>query len=44
MNTYIVNESSKNIRTLARETLKGKWKSALLTIIVFTICISTKNR
>ena len=40
MNTYIVNEPSKNIRTLARQALKGNWKSAALATLVFTLCVA----
>ena len=40
MNTYIVNEPSKNIRTLARQALKGNWKSAVLATLVFTLCVA----
>ncbi len=39
MNTYIVNEPSKNIRTLARQSLKGNWKSAAVAVLVYTLCI-----
>lgn len=40
MNTYIINEPSKNIRTLAREALKGQWKSAVLAILLYFVCIA----
>ena len=40
MNTYIVNEPSKNIRTLARQSLKGHWKSAALAMLVYALCIT----
>ena len=40
MNTYIVNEPSKNIRTLARQALSGHWKSAALAMLVYTLCIA----
>ena len=40
MNTYIVNEPSKNIRTLARQSLSGHWKSAALAMLVYTLCIA----
>lgn len=39
MKTYIVNEPSKNIRTLAREAMKGKWKSAALALLIYAVCI-----
>lgn len=32
-------ESSKNIRTLARESLKGKWMTAILATIVYVIAL-----
>ena len=38
MNTYIVNETSTNIRALARQSLKGHWKSAALAVLIYTIC------
>lgn len=40
MNTYIVNEPSKNIRTIARQSLKGSWKSAVLAMLIYIICIT----
>ena len=40
MNTYIVNEPSKNIRTLARQALSGHWKSAVLAMLVYLLCIA----
>lgn len=40
MNTYIVNESSSNIRTLARQALKGQWKSAALAMLIYFVCIA----
>jgi len=39
MNNYIVNEPSKNIRTLGREALKGNWKQAILAMLVYIVCI-----
>lgn len=40
MNTYIVNEPSKNIRNLARQSMTGHWKSAILAMILFFICVA----
>lgn len=40
MNTFIVNEPSKNIRTLGRQALNGKWKSAILAVLIYTLCIA----
>ena len=40
MNTYIVNESSKNIRMLGRQALSGHWKSAVLAMLIFIVCIA----
>ncbi len=39
MNTYIVNEPSKNIRALGRQSLKGNWKSAVLVMLIYIVCI-----
>ena len=38
MNTYIVNEPSRNIRELGRQALKGNWKSAIIVMLVYSIC------
>lgn len=40
MNTYIINEPSKNIRTLARQSLRGHWKSAVLAMLLYAVCIA----
>ena len=40
MNTYIVNESSKNIRMLGRQALSGHWKSAVLAMLIYIVCIA----
>lgn len=40
MNTYIVNEPSKNIRALGRQSLKGNWKSAVLAMLIYIVCIT----
>lgn len=40
MNNYIVTESSKNIRLLARQNMAGLWKSAILAMAIYTICTS----
>ena len=40
MNTYIVNEPSKNIRTLGRQALSGHWKSAVLAMLIYIVCIA----
>lgn len=40
MNTYIVNESSKNIRMLGRQALSGNWKSAALAMLIYIVCIA----
>lgn len=38
MNNYIVNESSHNIRKLARNYMTGLWKPAVLAIIIYLVC------
>ena len=40
MNTYIVNEPSKNISALGRQSLKGNWKSAVLAMLIYIVCIT----
>jgi len=40
MNNYIVNEASSNIRLLARQNLQGKWRPAVLTMLIYTACIA----
>ena len=38
MNTYIVNEPSKNIRKVARGFMEGLWKPAIIAVIIITVC------
>ncbi len=35
----IITEPSKNLRTLGRNALQGKWKIAIIAVIVYLICI-----
>lgn len=39
MNNIIVNESSSNIRLLARQALDGQWKKVTLAVIIYMIAI-----
>ena len=39
MNAFIVTETSSNIRLLARQNLKGHWKPAVLTILIYMVCV-----
>lgn len=39
MNKFIITESSKNIRLLARQALDGQWKKATLAVIIYVVCI-----
>ena len=36
----IITEPSKNLRALGRNALAGKWKAAIITSIVFMLCVS----
>ena len=36
----IITESSKNLRALGRNALAGKWKDAIITAVVFMLCVS----
>lgn len=38
MNNYIITESSKNIRLLARQSLANNWKPAILAAAIYSIC------
>lgn len=38
MNNYIITESSKNIRLLARQSLANNWKPAILAAAILLIC------
>lgn len=40
MTNYIVNESSSNIRMVARQYLKGNWKSSVLAMFIYVLCIA----
>ncbi len=40
MNNYIVNESSKNIRKIARDNLTGLWKPAVIAVIIYLVCVT----
>lgn len=35
----IIREPSKNLRTLGRNALQGKWKIAIITVIVYLLCM-----
>lgn len=35
----IVTEPSANIRSLARQALKGKWKEAIIAMIIYLVCV-----
>lgn len=36
----IITEPCKNLRALGRNALKGKWKLAILAVLLYTVCIS----
>jgi len=39
----IITEPSSNLRALGRNALKGKWKLAILAMIVFELCVQVPN-
>ena len=39
-NNIIITEPSKNLRTLGRNALSGKWKVAILTVLVYTLILN----
>ena len=38
-NNIIITDSSSNLRALGRNALAGKWQSAIIAVIVYTLCV-----
>ncbi|MDO4869616.1 MAG: DUF975 family protein [Bacillota bacterium] len=36
----VITEPSKNLRALGRNALAGKWKTAIITVILLTVCVT----
>ncbi len=38
-NNIIITDPSSNLRALGRNALAGKWQSAIIAVIVYTLCV-----